>query len=78
MLASYITITWGKMYPPLGRNSISVLALISCFNTLIMTIFQSTWPQLDISPCSYQSNSVKALILLCLAMPFLQIQTVFV
>ena len=37
---------------------------------LIMIIFQSTWPQLDISPCSYQSYSVIVLILLCLAVPF--------
>ena len=35
-----------------------------------MIIFQSTWPQLDISPCSYQSYSVIALILLYLAVPF--------
>ena len=35
-----------------------------------MTIFQFAWPQLDISPCSYQSNSVIALILLCLATLF--------
>ena len=35
-------------------------------------------PQLDISPCSYQSNSVLALILLYLAVPFLQPQAVFV
>ena len=35
-----------------------------------MIIFQSTWPQLDISSCSYQSYSVIALILLYLAAPF--------
>ena len=35
-----------------------------------MIIFQSTWPQLDISSCSYQSYSVIALILLYLAVPF--------
>ena len=35
-----------------------------------MTIFQFAWLQLDISPCFYQSNSVIALILLCLAAPF--------
>ena len=48
----------------------SVLLLTSCFNILIMIIFQSTWPQLDISSCSYQSYSVIALILLYLAAPF--------
>ena len=61
--------TWGKLYP-LGRNLISVLALTSCFITLIMTIFRSAWPQLDITPCSYQSNLVIALILLYLSVPF--------
>ena len=35
-----------------------------------MIIFQSTWPQLDISSFSYQSYSVIALILLYLAAPF--------
>ena len=35
-----------------------------------MIIFQSTWPQLDVSPCSYQSYSVIAMILPCLAEPF--------
>ena len=35
-----------------------------------MIIFQSTWPQFDISSCSYQSYSVIALILLYLAAPF--------
>ena len=35
-----------------------------------MIIFQSTWPQLDISSCSYQSYSLIALILLCLAASF--------
>ena len=43
-----------------------------------MIIFQSTWPQLDISSCSYQSYSVIALILLYLQCPFLQPQAVFV
>ena len=38
----------------------------------------STWLQFDISPFSYQSNSVIALILLCSAVPFLQPQAVFV
>ena len=28
------------------------------YGTLIVTIFQSAWAQLDISPCSYQSYSV--------------------
>ena len=55
---------------PLGRNLISILLLTSCFNILIMIIFQSTWPQLDISSCSYQSYSIIALILLYLAAPF--------
>ena len=36
----------------------------------------STWLQLDISPCSYQSYSVLTLILHCLAVPFLQSQAV--
>ena len=43
-----------------------------------MTIFQSAWPQLDISPCSYQPNSVIALILLYLTTPFLQPQAVLI
>ena len=43
-----------------------------------MIIFQSTWPQLDISSCPYQSYSVIALILLYLAVPFLQPHAVFV
>ena len=37
---------------------------------MIMIISQSTWLQLDISPCSYQSYSVTVLILLCLAVLF--------
>ena len=63
---------------PLDCNSISVLALTSCFNTFIIAIFQSALPHLDISPCSYQSNSVGALILLYMAAPFFTAQTVFV
>ena len=43
-----------------------------------MIIFQSTWPQLDISSCSCQLYSLIALILLYLAAPFLQPQAVFV
>ena len=35
-----------------------------------MIIFQSPWPQLDISSCSYQSYSVIALSLLYLVVPF--------
>ena len=35
-----------------------------------MILFQSTWLQLDISPCSYQSYLVIVLILRCLATPF--------
>ena len=57
---------------------ISPCSFNSCFSTLIMTIFQSAWPQLDIIPCSYQSNSLIALILLCLAAPFVHYQAVFV
>ena len=37
---------------------------------ILVIIFQSTWPQLDISSCSCQSYSVIALILLYLAAPF--------
>ena len=36
-----------------GQMTIQVLVRTICFNTLIMTIFQSAWLQLDISPCSY-------------------------
>ena len=55
IIANYITIrSLGKLYL-LDCNLISVLVLTSCFNALIMTIFQSTWLQLDICPCSYQS-----------------------
>ena len=43
-----------------------------------MIIFQSTWLQLDIISCSYQSYLLKTLILLCLASPFLEPQAVFV
>ena len=45
-------------------------------SVLVLTIFQSAWLQLDISPCSYQSSLVIVLILLCLAAPFLQPQAV--
>ena len=55
-----------KLYP-LGHNFKSFLVLTSYFN---MTKFQSAWLQLDINLCSYQSNSVIELILLCLAVPF--------
>ena len=61
------TYSKGKLYP-LGHNLISVLFLTSCL--LIVIMFQSTWPQLDISPCSYQPYSVIALILLYLALLF--------
>ena len=47
-------------------------------DTLITTIFQSAWPQPYISPCSYQSNLVIALFLLCLAAPFLIVLSCFV
>ena len=43
-----------------------------------MIIFQSTWLQLDIISCSYQSYSLIALILLCLESPFIEPQAVFV
>ena len=55
-LSTYVALVWRKLYP-LGCNSISVLVLTSC-NILITTIFQSAWPQLDISPRSCQTNSV--------------------
>ncbi len=42
-----------------------------------MMIMLSTWPQLDISPCSYQSYSVIVLILLYLAAPFFTAQGCF-
>ena len=35
-----------------------------------MTIFQSAWLKLDISPCSNQSNLIIALILFCLVATF--------
>ena len=45
---------------------------------LIIAIFQSAWPQLDISPNSYQPYSVIASIdSTLLAAPFLQLQAVF-
>ena len=44
---------------PLGHNSLSILVLaVVLIIILIMIIFQSTWQQLDITPCSYQSHSV--------------------
>ena len=58
--------TWYQFFLPV------VLIIIK----LIMIIFQPNWPQLDISPYSYQSYSVIALMLLCLAVPFLQPQAV--
>ena len=42
----------------------------------MMTIFQSAWLQLDISPYSYQSYSVIALILFCLAVCFYRVQAI--
>jgi len=46
-----VTMTCVIILHPLGCNLISVLVLASCFNRSIMVIFQSTWLQLDISPC---------------------------
>ena len=47
------------------------------FKLLIMIIFQSTWPQLDISPFSYQSYSVIALTLRYLVVPIFTVANCF-
>ena len=42
-----------------------------------MAILQSAWTQLDISPCSYQLYLVIALIIHCLAAPFITAPSCF-
>ena len=62
------TYSIGKLYP-LGCSVTSVFLPVVL---MLIIIFQTTWPQFDISPGSQQSHSVIALILLCLVESFLQ------